>query len=373
MIPILNGANFIDLYDYQAYPILKHLNIYSATHKIFPYSPVSMFLPALCAILTDLLRIPFYMAIRLPGVIADVLIAISLYMVMWKKGQKNAFLWGLFYAVNPVSILITSFHGNIMALPVLFTFLAYVVLLFGIQNNYRLSALLLGLAIGLRGYPVLLLPLFIIKLNLTFKKKIEYILYATVPITLSFIPFLILDYQSVLREVFAYSGFIDYGIAAILRSIISFKSKMLLYGLPNNLHILLVKYSKILFVITYLVLAYALRRKKMIISILAVFVAFYFIYAGLSSQYFIWLLPFAFLIQDRMLKYYLIFATWALTNFYLLYHPKIIFGDLSPFKFSLQNLLLGEIISLSLLWVTCFIWLLFLIIKKDKHEECLFL
>lgn len=371
LIPVLSGRDFIDLYDIQAYPVLNNLNIYSATHKIFPYSPVSMFLPAACAILAALFRVPFYATIRIPGILADLSIAGALYIVLEKKGQKNSFLWALLYALNPISILIASFHGNIMPLPVLFTFLAYIVLLFGVERKYRLSALLLGLAIGLRGYPILLLPLFIFKLELNFKKKIEYLLYATVPTALSFIPFLIIDYRAVFREVFAYSGWIDYGFAAILRAVESLKTNMLQYGLPNNLHIKLCSLTKIIFFISFFLVLYLMRRKKLIASILAVFVTFYFVYSGVASQYFIWILPFAFLFKDRFLKYYLIFATWALLNFYLLYHPRIIFGSFTPIKMPLRNLLFGEIVSMSLLWLLCLVWIISLVLRKEENKAYL--
>lgn len=150
LIPALNSADWTDLYTQQALPILEHLNIYSSTHKVFPYSQVSMFLPALCALLSSFFKIPFHVFMRFPAIIADIAVNIALYAVMLRRDRNAAVICALFYAVNPVSILISSFHGNIVVIAVLFTFLAYIVLLDGIEKNYRLSALLLGIAVGFR-------------------------------------------------------------------------------------------------------------------------------------------------------------------------------------------------------------------------------
>ena len=370
IIPIMNGTNWTDLYEAQAMPILKHQNIYSATHMVFPYSPVSMFIPATCAFITLAFHVPFQIVMKMPCMLADIAIAISIYIILAKRGDKSAHLLGVVYALNPVSILISSFHGNLIVIPTLFTLLAYSVLLDGIENNYRLSALILGLAIGLRGYPVLLLPFFIMKIGLSWKRRLAYVLYAIVPTTLSFIPFFLLDPKALLREVFAYSGFTDYGLAAILRAVYSFQSAALAYGLPNNTHIFLLNSSKWVFIGVYLIiLIVSMRGMSLIRSIIAVFLAFYFIVSGVSSQYFIWVLPFAFLMRGIWLWCYIGLVSWALINFYWLYHPYIIFGKLVPIAMPLKPMLLGEIFALTSLWIFCFVWAIVLITRSNKTLE----
>ena len=362
------------MYVQQALPILKHLNIYSATQKTFPYSPVSMFLPAFCAELSLVSKIPFYIVMRLPAIFADICINLAIYFTLIRTRRRNAFSVAILYAINPVSILICSFHGNIISIATLFSFLAYTVLLPDKEEeNYRLSALLLGLAIGFRGYPVLLLPLFLIKLRIGSDNKIAYVLYSTVPTALSFVPFFFLDYKAVLREVFAYSGFSDYGLAAILRAVYSFMNNVRAYSLPGDLISILSDVSKIIFLAIYITLLFISKKNRLVTSALSVFLTFYFIYTGIASQYLIWVLPFAFLIQDKMLKYYLFFATVALVNFYWIYHPQIIFGKWQPISLPLKSLLAGEIISLSLLWLVCLLWTIVLLKRKEIGEEYGFL
>ncbi|NQU95959.1 MAG: hypothetical protein HQ549_07035 [Candidatus Omnitrophica bacterium] len=370
MIPVLLGADSADilLYKIQAYPILKGLNIYSVTHKIFPYSPVSMFIPALCAKISFWLNIPFYIIMKIPAVLGDVFTAGALYLIFSKLDPKNSYFLGLFYALNPLSLLIGSFHGNMMSVPTLFMFLSYVVLLYGVESNYRLSALLLGLAIGFRGFPVLLLPLFLIKLPLPLKKRVEYLIYATIPTALSFVPFLLLDYRSVLKEVFAYSGWADYGFLAILRGILSIKVGILAYGLPGNLQVILTSITKKFFFIMYFIIILGFRKKRLIDLIVAVFLIFYFIYASVASQYFLWILPFIFLTKDRLLKFYLIICSLALIGFYYLYHPQILFGRFDVVKLPLKTLLFNEVVWMTALWLLCGFWILCLIFRKRENE-----
>ncbi len=368
LIPLFNAIDWTDLYNLQALPILDHRNIYAVTNKIFPYSPVSMFLPASCAILSTILEMPFYMVMRFPAIIADVCIALSIYAAFVKLGRGKAALFaGLLYVLNPVSILISSFHGNVMPIAVLFSFLAYTVLLRGEKENYRLSALLLGVAIGFRGYPALLLPLFVIKLKLSLAEKIKYILYSVIPTALSFVPFLLLDCRSVFREVFAYAGFPDYGFGAVMRAAYSFINGGVYLNLPNGLLPRISAYTKVLFLIFYVLALVFARRKKLVSLILVVFLGFYSIYTGISSQYLIWILPFAFLARDRMLKYYIVFASWALVNFYLLYHPHIILGRMGMASLPITGLLKGEIISLSMFWLVCAAWTVMILAGKDRE------
>ena len=72
--------------------------------------------------------------------------------------------------MNPVSILITGFHGNVMAIVPFLVVSAYVAAVAAEGNpNRRLllavSALLLGMAIGFRSFPILLIPVFLLLLD----------------------------------------------------------------------------------------------------------------------------------------------------------------------------------------------------------------
>jgi hypothetical protein len=368
VIPLIFGTGNADdmmLYQNHAYPVLMNLNIYQVTHRLFPYPPLSMPIPALCMVFSDFFKIPFHIMMRIPAITADTFIAVSIYTVLSILKEKNAFWWSMLYALNPVSILISSFHGNIMPLPALLTLLAYAVLLFGIEKNLRLSALLLGLAVGLRGYPVLLLPVFLIRLQVSFKQKISYLLNCLLPILLSFVPFLILDYKSVLSETFGYNGAPDFGLFGFSRAMYFLLYKAPFYELFNELSMTI---SKFIFLISYFYILFFIWKKKLsiIYSIILIFLLFYFIYPGISCQYLIWLLPFAFLSRDRFLYIYLIFASAALVSFYLLYYPKMIFIS-KTIHFYSNPLFLFEAAAILGLWAVCGRWILLIVKAKDRE------
>ena len=369
MIPVFFiTGDFVDLYDQQAIPILKGENIYATTSRIFPYSPVSMFIPPLCALISMALKVSFPIIIRIPAALANIFTSGAIFLVLSRINSKNAFRRGMLYALAPAAILIGSFHGNIITIPTLFMFLSYVVLLYGVEENWRLSALLLGLAIGLRGFPVLLLPLFLIKLNLPMRKRLGYLAYATIPTALSFVPFLLLDYKAVFNEVFSYSGWTDFGFAAILRAIYSIKHNILAYGLPDGFHDVLLGATRKIFLAAYLLIIFLSRKMKLIDLILVVFLAFYFLYSGISAQYFIWILPFAFLAGGRALKFYVGICTMALIGFYYTYHPYILFGKFEAVKLPLKALLYNEVLWMGLLWIFCGIWMARLMVMERKDE-----
>ena len=102
----------ITLYHQMADIITRNENIYQ-TATLFPYTPISMFLPAWSLQLAQTLRLPFHFVIKWPIIMGDAGIVLLLWWQAQKRNLQNtAILLGLAYAFNPVSLLITSFHGN---------------------------------------------------------------------------------------------------------------------------------------------------------------------------------------------------------------------------------------------------------------------
>ena len=233
ILPALFGSSQnmdMILFRAQALPILNNQNIYQVTHKIFPYSPLSMFIPALCLLASNISNIPFHITMKIPAIMGDVSLSIAIYY--WVMRVKNdadiALKAALLYVVNPLAILISGFQGNMMSIPALFTFLAIMLAIYDQDKNYRLSALLFGLAVAFRGYPILLLPLILIKSRISTFKKLKYIAYAIIPAIILFIPFLLINHKALFKEIFGYSGFFDYGLVAMERA------RALYYFLVSN-------------------------------------------------------------------------------------------------------------------------------------------
>jgi 4-amino-4-deoxy-L-arabinose transferase-like glycosyltransferase len=222
LIPLAFGVESTDilLYRQQAIPVAQVKNVYAVTRNVFPYTPVSMFYPALCLGLSGMLRIPFDVVIKLFAIVADVGIVLALYALGVKLFPRRTAIWcAALYAVNPVSILVSSFHGNIMPLVVLLMLASYLLFRADPDRNLTVSGLLLGLAVGWRSFPILLLPFFLTSIE-TSAKKIRFVACAVAPAAVAMIPFAWVDARSMLREVLSYSGWgIHHGPFGILRAL----------------------------------------------------------------------------------------------------------------------------------------------------------
>lgn len=138
----------------QASTVLHHQNVYPTGR--YPYPPVWIFIAALCLWVSNVGHLAFVDVVRIPGSLADIGISVALmgYGVSLSGPRWRAVLPGILYALNPLPLLITAGHGQFDALPIL-AILACLMLL---RRRPVLASLTLGVAIALKGYPVLLLP-----------------------------------------------------------------------------------------------------------------------------------------------------------------------------------------------------------------------
>lgn len=395
ILPIISGSQSssdIRLYREQAVPILNNQNIYQVTHRVFPYSPVTMFIPAVCLLLSDKLNMPFYIIMKIPALIGDLFLSVAIYywVLRLKKERNMAFKGAIAYAINPLVILISAFQGNMMSIPTLFMFLAVMIILYDRDKNYRLSALLLGLAVAFRGFPILLLPLILLKSELPVLKKIKYSAYTIIPVVLAFIPFLLLGYKSVFREVFGYYGDNEYGFAAIEKmfsiycyivahNFVTIKNSVQahLYSVVNlykqvpcnGVIIRLMDHSKSIFLLAYLAVISRYRKLGLLQLTLSTYLGFYFFYDGAASQYFIWIIPFFYFLDSKFPDYYIIFGTYAVISVYLCLHPFTLFGRFPMYPYpAIKNIFLNEFVALSLFWSLCGLWFFNLLFKKKNIE-----
>ena len=353
------GAEVADISNYHraADIIGRGDNIYTE-QGIFPYTPIAMFMPYWCLILAQFLQLPYHFIIKWPTILADLGVALLLWKHVLAKGSgKRAFLIGLAYAINPVSILITAFHGSNAIIQIFFSLFAYILLMEGADKRYYiLSALSLGIAIGFRGFPVLFVPFFLFKIRLDWKRKAYYLVLAALPSVVTLAPFLIANFQSVWRELFSYSGLTDYGWIAAARSFWFIVSNNMY--LPGTMGDDLLNGSKWVFLLLYILYVVYFWRKStrfsLLSGILGTILLFFGIYGGISSQYLVWIIPFALLSGSAWEKYFTWSATIALIGFYLFYFPTILFGNL-PVRWPEGNpsVMVFTLVSNLVLWCIC--------------------
>ena len=371
-------------------PFLSGDNIYVVTHNLYPYTTLWLY------IVTPLFKLSEWAHLS-PGFVVKSFLALVdagiTALLFWGTlrrtgGRTRAFLVGLAYALNPVSVMITGFHGNRVSLAVLFVLAAYCVLAFVQEGGHlQLSALLLGLGIALRGDPILLLPIFAWKAGASCRRKIEYALLAVLPTALLLVPFLVATPTAVRREIFGYSGVTDFGYASVLRSWTYYQ----MYSgrdLPNAAWVkshladidwmrtvfassfmrFLTRNSKAVFLICWAVSALwaVIKRVNLLDSVLVVYLMFYFLYHGISAQYLLWVLPFALMLRNPMVWPYTILASMAMVGFYLSYWPEFLLVR-RPLH-SLETMSIYTFSNL-LLWVYNGMWLGLRLVRPQSKGQ----
>ena len=308
-----------------------------AQHPLFPYMPYSQAIPALCVGAGELLGVPFQVLLKVVNLLGDTLLAVALLLALWRRaGPKGAFLWTLAFALNPVSILVSAFHGNLMELVAVFVGLAFAAgeasRETGVANARVLvasAALLLGIAVALRTFPLLLVPAFAFWLVPTGRGRAGFAALALAPSAFSALPYLLWSAPDFLKEVVSYSGASDIGWLAALRAVPLLMREQKLFSFGAGL----LGLSKLLFLLAWafslLVLPAATsagRRRAALLPPLL----FVGLYGGVAAQYLVWAIPAAVIGRDRRLFGYTALATIAMLALYLVYHPAILFATTPP-------------------------------------------
>ena len=116
----------------------------------------------------------FAVWVKLPVLAADV--AIVALLVHWGRRSEMGTLPAWIYALHPISLLITGFHGQFDPIALFFTLLA---LFWHQQQRLDRSALALAMGIATKSFPVLLLPFFLVR-STSLKSGARFLLLALV-------------------------------------------------------------------------------------------------------------------------------------------------------------------------------------------------
>ncbi len=333
-------------------------NPYQAQH-LYPYPPVWVWAEAAAGWLSRHTGLPFPVLIKLPVVAADLLIVLLLGR---RVGTKAAWL----YALHPVSLLITGIHGQFDALAMLAVLFA----LFALDDGRRdRSALALALAIGLKSFPALLLPLFLLRIRSDLRGKARYALAALFPVALSLLPYALHDWSAVRRELLAYGGVADFGWIGLWRGV-----RWLLTGALARSEAahwaVSISIAKLLFLAAYAVFLILVWRRRLHLRLadasLAATLIFLVAYGALSAQYLLWVVPLGLLTRGRAQAFYAAAATVALAGFYLFLVP----GSLLPSDQALLSRGVSGIVwvaGVGAVWVAAAVWLLQLLREGSER------
>ena len=361
---VYRGVEVSDLsiYRHMALIVLREEDIYEV-RNIFPYTPLSLFLPAFALQLSQWLHQPFHLVMKIYPLLGDLGTTAVIFLLGHRHGTiGRAVRLGLAFALNPVSILITALHGNIMPLSVFFAFWAYYLLDHPKrERTYLLSALALGMGIGLRSWPVLLLPFLLRPGQLKWRQRLLYLFVASLPSLLTLGPYLLVNFEDIRREVFEYKSVADLGWVGAWRAYSFLKtgsreSAQAYVWLSSSRFYFLEAYGVV--VLAAWVVPALLDTAGWIATLLLLN---YTVMGGMAAQYYSWVLPF--LIGYSV--YYAVFSlivTGALITFYLALHPGIVLGPFPPpFAYTQPQVFAWNLGFLIATWAVGAAWLLWVV------------
>lgn len=258
-----------------------------------PYLPAIAPLLALFIKISDQWGIPFLVLLKLPTILFDSLIAGLIYII--SKNFRAAYV----YSFSAVGIIIGAYIGQFDSIPLFFLLLALFLLN---KNKNLLSSFVLGIATAVKPWPMLFLPFFIFR-QTNFSKKILLPAVFILPIIcfISFYKFLIPQARllTMLLGIAIYdSGVGWWGFSIFLFKFFSFLGK--------EIFIVILQLWKILLVI-FILLFFKFIKKENVFKVTKwVILLIYVFSVSIGGNYFLWILPFAFITRDTFTKYYLL-------------------------------------------------------------------
>jgi uncharacterized membrane protein len=261
--------------------------------------------------------ITFPFLLRLPGIVADFIVVLVLMRLSQTSKRFRIPTWGLaLFAISPVSVMVSGFHGNTDPVVVMFLVLAAYMCL---RERPALCGIFFALSCQIKIVPLLLLPViffFWLARRGALRFAIRFLLLS---ITMWIQP-LVTFPMLFLKNVFGYSSYwggwgITYwlcltGWAEFTR--VSFYN----LTLAQNLVVLLLK-----LIIVAAVVVIAWRRRYLpghavIDSIAYAWIVFFVFAPGVSVQYMIWLAPFILILSPAFYGWLTVASSLFLFFFY---------------------------------------------------------
>jgi hypothetical protein len=261
------------------------------------------------------LSFPFLL--RLPGIIADFVVVVALLWLAKKDARFRLPAWALaLFALSPVSLMVSGFHGNTDPVMVMFLVLATVSAL---RNNAILCGLFLAFACQIKIIPVLLLPIFFF-FWLARRRSIPFALpFALASLVLWAEP-LVKFPLLFIRNVLSYGSFWGiWGITYWLR--LTTWSQFARVSFFNLLPAQNVVVNILKVLVIGAVVAIAWRRRKLDERGLANSLAYawivFFVFApGACAQYMVWLAPFILILSPPFYLWLTVTSALFLFFFY---------------------------------------------------------
>jgi len=282
--------------------VLQGISVYPNHILHYPYLPFFLYLEALAMAIKKIIDPIIFLKILFS--LID-LLNVYLVFLLSKKNIKTSLL----YAVNPVSVLITNFHGQFDVVPLFFLLLGYYLF-----NKRRQTASLLALSFGImvKTWPVL----FIFPILKRVEKKSWIILLAFFPV-LSIGLYVVLFHsspQDILSTVIDYRAlFWSFGLGKLFYLFVSINRPTI-----NQ-------FVSWVFLGAFLFFSLKNNRKNILVECLRNLLFFYVFTISFAVQYFVWVIPFLLLIRPRFYIALIVLITiFLILNFSPVGNPSLI-------------------------------------------------
>lgn len=307
LLPV--GAGYdIDSFRLVTDALLGGQEVYTASIGRHPYLPFQMYIMGAMARLADGTGLPYVAAIKLPAVLADVALTGMVYYAFRRKASPDALYAALLYALNPVSLLVTSYHGQFES--VTLVFLAAALLLWDPGGRGRLSAVALGLAILNKTWPVVFLPTMVWRVGGWPKRAVYAAIALGIPVisVLAYLVIFAADPEPMLQRALTHRGVAGYwGPGAVISPL-----AQLVPALQPVMDALVAGRNGLLAAAVLLALWWT-RRQSTLDAFLTLVLSIFVVTVGFGIQWLVWPIPFAILAREyRWLKLYSLAGVWML-------------------------------------------------------------
>lgn len=293
--------------------------------RLYPYPPLWIWIEAGSEWLARATGANFAVLVKLPVLLADLAIVLMLARwshARWANDSRSAPRASWLFALHPVSILVTGFHGQFDSVMLFFVLLS---LRFQQSGRVDASALSLSAAIATKSFPVLLLPFFVRSLGAA--RAVRFALLAVAPVVLILVPYAVADRGALARELLGYAGVADFGWIGAWRALRWLATGALARSEATHWPASIAA-ARIFFLAAYLAMVWAAATGRLrwsgLQAALGVFLAFLAFYGAISAQYLLWPVPFGALLPGAAFKAYSAAATAALLGFYLFLAPGVL-------------------------------------------------
>lgn len=320
-------------YDIESYrmvtdALLRGQEVYTAALGRHPYLPFQMYILGGMAWLSQATGLPYIVAVKLPSILADVAIVALIHRTFILSGRRpvTAAYFGLLYALNPVALLVVSYHGQFESVTLLLLVASWMLWHFGRRKHG--SATALGFAVLNKTWPVIFLPVILMRLR-TWRARLLYGLIALgIPVAFAALYLLVFraDPAPMLRRALTHRGVSGFwGPGALLAPIgMRVPAIQAIYDGLNVAHSALLAGGVLLAL-------WWTAKQRALDALLTVILTLFAVTVGFGIQWLLWPIPFALLAnEDRWARWFSLAAAAMLFVHLYGLHMVDWFGPWTP-------------------------------------------